>query len=176
MQEIFRLLADYNARTNAELVAFLAEKLPEEQAARDLGVYYRSILGTLNHVLVSDTLWLRRFAARFPALAPILDALPVLPELTPQTLKDSPWPTLALYRPVRAAVDEAIREAFRLLTPETYPAALTYRNIRGQELRKTAWHAFLHMFNHQTHHRGQVAALLDQLAVDNDLMTLIAKY
>ena len=176
MQEMFQLLADYNARTNEELVAIVAGKLPEEQAARGMGVYYGSILGTLNHLLVSDTLWLRRFAAQFAELAPILPALPGFPELTPQTLKDSPWPTLAAYRPVRAAVDGAIREVFRLLPPAAYPATLQYRNIRGQELRKTAWHAFLHLFHHQTHHRGQVAALLDQLAVDNDVSNLISKY
>ncbi len=176
MQEIFQLLADYNARTNAELLAIVASKLPEEQAARDLGVYYGSVLGTLNHLAVSDVTWLRRFAGQFSELAPILPGLPALPELKPQTLKDRPWPTLAAFQPVRAAVDEAIREVFRLLPPEAYRATLQYRNIRGEEQRKIAWRAFLHLFNHQTHHRGQVAALLDQLAVENDCSNLISKY
>ncbi len=173
MKELFRLLADYNAQTNAEMLGILEQRLPAEQAAKDLGSYFGSILGILNHLLISDVLWLRRFSEPFPELASLR---PQLPGFKLQSVRDVLWPGLADFQPVRSGVDGTIRRLFEILPEERYGSTLRYRNIKGVEQQKTAWRAFLHFFNHQTHHRGQVSVLLDQLSVENDYSNLIGKF
>ena len=67
-----RLMADYNAWMNAKLCD-AARRLPDEALAADRRAYFGSIPGTLNHLVVGDTLWLKRFATH-PAAYPALDA------------------------------------------------------------------------------------------------------
>ncbi len=173
MKELFPLLAEYNARTNVELLDILERKLPPGQVAQDAGAYYGSILGILNHILAADTVWLLRFADTFAGLAPLL---PRLPQIDLASDDDNLWPSFATYRPVREEVDRVIRDALRLLPEDAYRATLRYRNSQGEERNKLAWRAFLHLFNHQTHHRGQISVLLDQLKVENDVSNLIWKF
>lgn len=43
-------------------------------------------------------------------------------------------------------------------------------------MQKTVWLVFLHLFNHQTHNRGQIALILDQIGVDNDYSGILDKF
>ena len=52
---------------------------------------------------------------------------------------------------------------------------LQYKNWDGKEMQKPSWLVLLHMFNHQTHNRGQIALILDQMGVDNDYSGIIEK-
>jgi len=85
-------------------------------------------------------------------------APPALPAFKLQSLKDIVWDSLPAFRPVREGVDELLRRVVRELPPGRYPETLEYRNVRGEAQHKITWRALLHVFNHQTHHRGQVAA------------------
>jgi uncharacterized damage-inducible protein DinB len=172
MKELFQLLAEYNAKTNVEMIGIL-EKLPPERLAQDAGSFYRSILGLVNHILVSDVIWLGRFAHQFPELAFVE---PRLPQLDMQKWTDIVWGSLAAYRPVRLDLDETIRQLFQRVADGSFGAELAFKNMRGVDQNKIAWRAFLHFFNHQTHHRGQVAVLLDQFQVENDYSNLIWKF
>jgi uncharacterized damage-inducible protein DinB len=169
MQELFDLLAEYNAKTNREMLAILGAQ-PPELAGKPAGAYHGSILGVLNHTLQADVLWLRRFAHQLPELGPVAKELP---DFKLRSLKDVVWDTLPVFQPVREKVDELLRRAVRDLPPARYPEILEYRNIKGEAQRKVIWRTLLHVFNHQTHHRGQVAALLDQFGVGNDYSNLI---
>jgi len=172
MKELFQLMAEYNKQTNQEVLGIL-EGLPQEQLSKDLGSYYRSILGIMNHILVTDATWIRRFANNLPELNAVT---PRLPTFELKTWKDIVWNSLSLFNPVRTSVDEVIGQAFRLVSEDKYGLKIKYQDYRGQEQHKIAWYAFLHFFNHQTHHRGQVAVLLDQLSVENDFSNLIWKF
>ncbi|MCJ7783608.1 MAG: DUF664 domain-containing protein [Desulfobacterales bacterium] len=172
MRELFQLLAEYNKRTNQEVLGIL-EGLPQEQLSKDLGSYYSSILGIMNHILVTDATWIRRFANNLPELNAVT---PQLPTFELKTWKDIVWNSLSLFKPVRTSVDEVIGQVFRLVPEDKYNLKIRYQDYKGQEQHKTVWYAFLHFFNHQTHHRGQVAVLLDQLSVENDFSNLIWKF
>ena len=52
---------------------------------------------------------------------------------------------------------------------------LKYKNYKGEEIEKETWKTFLHWFNHQTHHRGQVSVLLDLLGIDHDFSGLVSR-
>jgi uncharacterized damage-inducible protein DinB len=79
-------------------------------------------------------------------------------------------------KPIRTAVDEAIKQACDLLTEKQYTSILQYKNWDGKEMQKPVWLVLLHMFNHQTHNRGQIALILDQMAVDNDYSGIIGRF
>jgi uncharacterized damage-inducible protein DinB len=172
MKEPFQLLSKYNAQTNAEMMGIL-EKLSPDQITKDVGSYYGSILGLLNHMLVADALWLKRFCKQFPALDAIKSKLPTFHM---EGWKDIIWPSLADLKPVRSAVDEAIQQAFELLSEKDYGSIMEYKGWDGKDMRKTTWLVFLHFFNHQTHNRGQIAVILDQMAVENDYSGIVNKF
>jgi uncharacterized damage-inducible protein DinB len=169
MRELFDLLASYNEKTNREMLGILAAQ-PAELLSRPAGVYHSSVLGVLNHLLQADVLWLRRFANQLPELSFVP---PELPAFKLQGLKDVVWGSLPVFQPVREKADELLGRALRAIPPARYPEVLEYRNIKGEAQRKVIWRTLLHVFNHQTHHRGQVAALLDQFGVQNDYSNLI---
>jgi len=171
MKELFQLLSKYNAQTNAQMMGVL-EKLPADQLTKDVKSFYGSILGLLNHILVSDVFGIKRFFKQFPELEQTRDKLPVF---RMEGWKDIIWPSLAVVKPIRTAVDEAIQLACELLTEKQYASVLRYKNWDGKEMQKPSWLVLLHMFNHQTHNRGQIALILDQMGVDNDYSGMIEK-
>jgi len=171
MKELFQLLSKYNAETNAQMMGVL-EKLPADQLTKDVKSFYGSILGLLNHILVSDVFGIKRFFKQFPELEQTRDKLPVF---RMEGWKDIIWPSLAVVKPIRTAVDEAIQLACELLTEKQYASVLRYKNWDGKEMQKPSWLVLLHMFNHQTHNRGQIALILDQMGIDNDYSGMIEK-
>jgi len=171
MKELFQLLSQYNAQTNAEMMGIL-EKLTVEQITKDVHSFYGSILGLLNHILVSDVFGIKRFFKQYPELEQIRAKLPVF---RMEGWKDIIWPSLAVLKPIRMGVDEAIQQACELLTEKQYASTMSYKDWDNKEMQKPVWLVFLHMFNHQTHNRGQIALILDQMGVDNDYSGMIEK-
>lgn len=173
MKELFQLLSKYNAQTNAEMIGVL-EKLSPEQLSKDVHAFYGSILGLLNHILVSDVFGIKRFRKQYPEMVEQIN--PKLPVFKMEGWKEIVWPSLAVLKPIRTAMDEAIQQACDLLTEKQYASILQYKNWDGKEMQKPAWLVLLHMFNHQTHNRGQIAVILDQMAVDNDYSGILNKF
>jgi uncharacterized damage-inducible protein DinB len=172
MKELFQLLAKYNTQTNAEMMGIL-EKLSPEQVTKDVGSFYGSILGLLNHILVTDVAWLKRFCNQFPELERINAKLP---EFTMKGWKDIIWPSLAALKPIRIAVDQALEQACDLLSERQYASVLEYKGWDGKDMKKSVWLVLAHQFNHQTHHRGQIAVLLDQMGIENDYSGILNKF
>ncbi|MEI9904766.1 MAG: DinB family protein, partial [Asticcacaulis sp.] len=77
-----------------------------------------------------------------------------------------PYPDMAAYAPVRSELDALIRVFIDRLSDEDIAAPLSYRNVAGEAHTKTLGLVLSHVFNHQTHHRGQVTTLLSQLGLD----------
>jgi uncharacterized damage-inducible protein DinB len=172
MKELFQLLSKYNAQANAEMMGIL-EKLAADQLTKDVRSFYGSILGLLNHILVSDVFGIKRFFKQFPELE---QTRAKLPTFRMEGWKDIIWPSLAVLKPIRTAVDEAIQQACDLLTEKQYASIMEYKNWDGKTMKKPTWLVLLHMFNHQTHNRGQIAVILDQMAVENDYSGILNKF
>ncbi|SFG16974.1 Uncharacterized damage-inducible protein DinB (forms a four-helix bundle) [Duganella sp. CF458] len=166
------LLAHYNEWMNNKLYA-AAASLPAEELAADRGAFFGSLLATLNHIAVADTIWLKRIAShpRFAAaLAPIA-ALPA-PAALDQPLCDS----LAALRERRAWLDRLILQWTAGLDDADLDAVISYRRLNGETNRRQLGLLLQHFFNHQTHHRGQATTLLSQAGVDvgvTDLLMLV---
>ncbi|MBA4710164.1 DinB family protein [Aquitalea aquatica] len=164
------LLARYNQWMNDKLYA-AAASLPPEAITRDLGAFFGSLLGTLNHIAVGDTLWLQRFAghpAAFAALQPVLD----IPR--PASLDGLLFAELPALQTHRQLLDHSIISLCTELQEEHLDFALSYHNTKGVAQRKNFHAVLLHFFNHQTHHRGQASTLLSQLGAEVGVTDLIA--
>ena len=149
MKAHFEMLAAYNAWANRRLHA-AAEGLSEADYRADLGAFFRSVHGTLNHLVVVDRLWLARFRGE------------PMPDLRLDQIVHDDRAGLG---EARRALDEEIVGFAAGLTEERIAADFTYRLItRPGEITQPIAPALAHFFNHQTHHRGQVHALLTRLA------------
>lgn len=172
LHQQFLLLASYNQWMNEKLY-LVAESLPEEKLFADGGAFFGSIFGTLNHIAVGDRIWLQRFAGH-PSCRRVLTPVSQLPK--PETLDLRLFETLAQLAEHRRWLDGLIVEWIEGLTESDLDYVLDYHNMAGKAFHRRFASLLLHFFNHQTHHRGQVTALLSQLDCDygvTDLLTLI---
>jgi uncharacterized damage-inducible protein DinB len=136
----FDELAAYNRWANRRIYDDAAT-LPDEVRKRGAGLFFGSVHGTLNHLLVADQIWMHRFTGEGP-----------LPERLNQILHED----FAALRAARQVEDERIL-AFVTAT-DAYDRDLVYQNSSGGTFRQALGSALTHFFNHQAHHRGQVHA------------------
>jgi uncharacterized damage-inducible protein DinB len=168
----FELMARYNQWMNARLYVEAA-KLDEAELRADRGAFFGSILATLAHILVADTHWMKRFAAAMPGMAS-LDYVRAVPP--PELARGIVFPDFARLRVDREAMDAAIVAFTAEADDALYARSLSYVNSAGESHTKLAGLVLRHVFNHQTHHRGQVTTLFSQLGIDvgvTDLSALI---
>ena len=167
---IANLMAEYNRWMNRRLFD-CAATLAQTAVLEDRGAYFGSILGTLNHIAVGDTIWLHRFSGHQGGLA----SLAALAGFSrPTSLRQSLSADLAGLRIYRQRLDELIVAWAGELTPEHLSGDFTYANTSGLTSRKSFAALVQHFFNHQTHHRGQVTTLLFQAGVDVGVTDLLA--
>ncbi len=165
------LLASYNQWMNARVYA-AAGTLSAAELAAERRAFFGSILGTLNHLLVADTIWLKRFA-RHPAGHAALEPVRRLPD--PAALDQMLFSDLEAMAKQRRMLDDIIVRWADSLTDGDLEHVLHYANTRGVESDKRFFSLVMHFFNHQTHHRGQVSTLLSQAGVDIGVTDLLAR-
>jgi uncharacterized damage-inducible protein DinB len=157
-----RVMARYNRWQNTSLY-IAADGLPAEARRQDRGAFFRSIEGTLNHLFWGDSMWLHRFAGT-PA---------------PQGgIKTSPglFADWAALKAARETLDARILDWADTLDPAWLVGDMTwFSGAVGRELSRPRALLVMHFFNHQTHHRGQVHAMLTAAGAkpdETDLMWL----
>lgn len=167
---LFLRLAEYNRWMNDKLYAATA-RLPTAERDADRGAYFGSVVGTLNHLVVADLIWLRRFAQLDPSPAVLAELAdwPV-PDALAQTLY-AEFDELARRR---VALDALIQRFVAALNESDLSRTLDYRNTQGVPARRELAGLLLHFFNHQTHHRGQATTLLTQAGQDVGVTDLLA--
>ena len=153
----YRLLAAYNAWANG-LIYDAASGLAPEALETDHGAAFGSLIRTLNHVLVADRIWMRRLTGR----GETYDRLDLVLH-----------PNLADLRAAREAEDARIAAFVHALSPERLDGPFEYANMAGLRFRQPLWSALDHVFNHQTHHRGQAHVLLGRSGAQPPALDLI---
>jgi uncharacterized damage-inducible protein DinB len=139
---IFRKLAEYNRWANARIYA-AAFELSEEQFKRPIGAFFESMHGTLNHLLATDLIWLKRLTAEGDA-----------PNRLDFVLHDH----LRELATAREAQDRRIVSVVEACEEADLDRVLQYVTTKGQPLQQRIGDVLLNLFNHQTHHRGQAHA------------------
>ncbi|MEO1291298.1 MAG: DinB family protein [Pseudomonadota bacterium] len=156
-------MARYNSWQNESLFA-AAATLSDAARRKDRGAFFGSIMGTLNHVLWGDMMWMHRFASTPKPSQPTIPTSPALFEA---------WDDLVV---ARSAFDRTILDWADALTPQALKGDLEWvSQTSGRHTVKPRWECVAHFFNHQTHHRGQVHAMLTAAGAvpgDTDLFLL----
>lgn len=164
-QHMFQNMARYNERANREMLQQLL-LLTGRARRRDVGSWFGSIHGILNHVLICDINWLKRYRALAPGSAVLDD-----PQLDPPNLAwdhdlYDDFKGLAAHR---SGVDGLIRAWFEAFPASSYSEVFQYHDSVGTAQRAMAGQAFEFLFLHQTHHRGQISQILDTFGLPNNL-------
>ena len=153
-------MAAYNRWMNEGIYA-ACETLSDADRRKDCGAFFGSIHATLNHILWGDQMWMWRLAGTVkPAAATIAEALAQKSDF-------------AQLKQERAAFDDTICgwadevETGWLDEDRNWVSGSTGRNMTNPN-----WVLVTHMFNHQTHHRGQVHCLLTQFGIETPVTDL----
>jgi uncharacterized damage-inducible protein DinB len=146
-----QLLARYNRWMNERMYAVVGE-FGEEERTRDRGAFFGSMHRTLNHILWGDRVWLARFTDQ---------------SYTEPAYGADMYGDFAQLARAREATDTAILDWTGQLKPEWLAGTLDYRRSSDGARRSMArWIAVTHLFQHATHHRGQLATLIAQAGKD----------
>ncbi|WP_246505286.1 DinB family protein [Microvirga antarctica] len=141
-------MAGYNAWCNRRVYEAVA-RLSDAEYRADCGAFFKSVHGTLNHLIATDRIWLRRFTGEGEA---------------PSRLDAILFETFATLAPAREAEDSRILSYANGLTEEDLGRRFRYRRVsEPDEIEEPLAPTLFHLFNHQTHHRGQVHGLLTHL-------------
>lgn len=142
VRDYLRMMAQYHRWANGRLVESLAS-LADEDYFRECGLFFGSIHGTINHLIIAERIWHDRLTRGTTAV---------------QSLRERPFASRD------ATIDAFIEECARWNTlldawddTQLY-SEHEYRNLAGKSLRGLRWHTLTHVFNHATHHRGQISA------------------
>lgn len=159
-----REMARYNHWQNAN-VATCVEAMSQDDLRRDRGAFFGSILATLNHLLWSDAIWMCRWSSVEKPNGSAKDGL-TLTTTGPDWVK------------ARRALDTAILDWTKGLTDDDIAGDLSwYSGLLKKDMTMDRRLCIMHFFNHQTHHRGQVHAMLTaagQRPGDTDLFLMPA--
>lgn len=145
----FASLARYHAWATQRLVASNLQGLSDDEWHRDCGLFFRSVHRTVNHLLLTDNIWFARFAEGQSLRLALdtelhADRIEVCNALGQAVTRWSPW--------------------LAALAPERFEGELAYTRNNGDEVRIPFAPALGHVFNHATHHRGQLSAALTAMA------------
>lgn len=147
-----RLMARYNRWMNEKLYEVCAQ-LSDEQRKADMKAPFHSVHGTLNHLLLTDRVWMGRFLS-----TPFVEA---------KSLDQELYSNFEELRRERQQTDAQIEAWAATLSESAFDGVLHFTPMsRPQEMIISVGISIVHFFNHQTHHRGQLTTLLEQLGCD----------
>ena len=172
LQHNFNLLARYNQWMNNNLYQ-LASTLNADELLQNRGAFFGSVAGILNHLLVADLIWLNRFK-QLSTQAKALQPLGHFP--MPTALEQLLYPDFKQLHQARQQIGAIFLAFVAELDDQQLQQVLIYSNMKGEPMQKQLSSVLQHVFNHQTHHRGQLTTLFSQMGLDvgvTDLVMLI---
>jgi len=156
--DYFQRFSQYNQWMNQRLYQ-VCEAIPDSVRKQDQGAFFRSIHGTLNHLLLADKVWLGRFHHQ---------------PFDIESLDQELYAEFEPLRQERQKTDKEIQDWVDSLTEEQLATPFTFTSFsQKRECIFPLWHVALHFFNHQTHHRGQLTTLLTQCGYDPGVTDLL---
>ena len=165
--ETVKLLAKYNSKANEEMNETVAS-LRNEEWDKTFGGYYPSVHSVCNHLYIADFNWLKRFGniREFTCTKrPLFDATLSFASNVLDSVKH--------YVAMRKELDEVLLGFSEEVTAKDFEKTLKWTTSRGDDQARNFGGILLHVFNHQTHHRGMISLYLEQLGKPNDFSNLM---
>ncbi|HMC14919.1 MAG TPA: DinB family protein [Albitalea sp.] len=144
MKDYFTTLVRYHGWATRKLYEYV-DALSDDEYRRDVGLFFKSVHGTLNHLLVAELIWLPRFAQGISPRRALNEEVETNRQCLRERLLDAP----AQWQPVIDALDGGkLHGRIDYTTTQGVPTSLPFAATLG------------HVFNHATHHRGQISAAI----------------
>ena len=162
-----KLLARYNVRTNIDMNKIISE-LSNEQWEKQFNGYFNSIKSMCNHIYIGDFNWLKRFSnlRQFKYIRNgKFDQTQRFDEMVLGSIQD--------YQEKRGKLDVSINGFVNELNRDDLEKDLEYIDSHGKEYKRNFGGLILHMFNHETHHRGMISIYLEEIGIANDYSNLV---
>ena len=147
-QELIRHYYAYNAWANNRLLD-IAGELDDPELRGSQGASFESILGNMAHIAAAQVNWLERWQGGVNRVSTV--------ELA------EGMSSLADLREVFDRSHKELGDFIPGLTDERLDEPIVYKDSRGQQNRLPFWQLLLHVANHGTYHRGEVAMALSAL-------------
>jgi len=164
--DTIRLLAVYNEKTNSHMNGFISQ-IDEAGWNHNFNTFFPSIAKICNHIYIADFSWLKRYSSLRP-FEYIKDNV----FLNEVTFATDAFETQKDYMAKREYIDKLIIEFVNEITQDDLNRNLKYTDLRGTENNRSFGGLVLHMFNHQTHHRGMISIYLEMMGIENDYSNL----
>lgn len=145
----FQMLANYNTITNRKLYE-VCSQLSDVERKRIRQAFFKSIHGTLNHIMVGDCIWMGRFEGK---------------QMPSTNLDAILYEDFDELRSVRVLEDQRIEAFMSQLNQDFLTKTISYVNNQGKLHTDPPNLLLAHFFNHQTHHRGQIHDMLSQTEI-----------
>jgi len=166
-RKTIKFLADYNKITNKQMNE-LIDALSDEQWNRKFGGYFSSIRSLCNHLYICDFNWLKRFS--------LLRNFEYIKEdffKKGYTSGTHAFENKNEYIQMRKELDEYIERFAEEVRTEDLDKYLKYKDSHEDEHNQEFGLVILHVFNHQTHHRGMISIYLEEMKVENDYSNIM---
>jgi uncharacterized damage-inducible protein DinB len=163
-----KLLAQYNQTANQKMDDKI-RNLSDTQWNREFSGYFKTIKQLSGHIYISDYGWLKRFG-QFRDFQYYKD--PLFDQNL--TYGSQPFDAIADYISKREELDQKLIMLIDELTESDLEKTISFKNTKGETVSKNVGGSILHLFNHQTHHRGMISLYLDMMGINNDFSGLLA--
>lgn len=169
MKKTLEIVATYCKGANNKVIQIL-EKLPDDQLKKDMHAYFKSLSDTFLHMTMADANWLLRLKNLYPTSALLRSELL---QTTGDDLKARMERKKEDLFLVRRTIDELYLEFITDLSEGNFDQIINYQGKTGDLQSNELGNILLHLFNHQTHHRGAISAMLDMQGIENDYSGLM---
>jgi uncharacterized damage-inducible protein DinB len=165
--DTIKLLSRYNTHSNNLMNNFISQ-LHQNEWDKDLGGYYKSIKGLCSHIYIGDFSWLKRFG-----LIRSFDYLKNSMFNINYSWDSQPFNSISDYQEKRNEMDSIFNELVEEINQDDLTKILNYKNWKNEDQSRNFGGVILHVFNHQTHHRGMISLYLELLGKQNDFSNLV---
>lgn len=168
MKEVMGYYARCNREINTNMAKIIGEKIEKPMSLALKGYFFPTLGKLLEHIYIADMVWIKAFGSIDDCGLDFEKELGPTPDY-----KDVLFADFDSYRESRETFDEFIERYAEKVGEGFFLKKVVRVNRKGERTEKDVWKAVLHCFNHQTHHRGQVSCILDELGIENDYSNMI---
>ena len=168
MKAIMVYFARCNSLVKSAMYDILSKNFLDPFDLKLQGYYFKKLSELLNHMFVADMIWMKAFTDIDACGKDLLGKLKSIP-----SYGDSVFTDYVEFLVSRKTLDAFIEAYMQFLPVDIFTKPLSRTTKSGERIEKIVYQAMIHFFNHQTHHRGQISNILDDLQVENNYSNLI---